>query len=203
MFLLCFFLYHFLSEVDGWDTCDIFLSEGSQQPISFPSLRTIRLPRFDPQQLLLIRLILSCKLINLFPEAYKVNAFFLCHRVLTHSVILKFSPALSQCIPTVLAFSLLIFRVRLVRKVLCRLEIKLWIVEWQVQWWEAESVLGHLELQGHLSIIEKPEFTVEADLVETLDESDVAADVKLVLELRMHLEKHFALFDESKGCLLS
>ena len=56
---------------------------------------------------------------------------------------------------------------------------------------------------GHLSIIEKPEFTVEADLVETLDESDVAADVKLVLELRMHLEKHFALFDESKGCLLS
>jgi hypothetical protein len=40
-------------------------------------------------------------------------------------------------------------------------------------------------------------------LVKTLNESDVSADVELVLELGMHLEEHFALLNKSEGRLLS
>jgi hypothetical protein len=40
-------------------------------------------------------------------------------------------------------------------------------------------------------------------LVKALDESNVPADIKLVLELGMHLEEHLALLNKSKGRLLS
>ncbi len=61
----------------------------------------------------------------------------------------------------------------------------------------------HFEFEGHLSIFEQPEFTVKADLVKALDENDVPADIKLVLELGMHLEEHLAVLNKSEGRLLS
>lgn len=42
--------------------------------------------------------------------------------------------------------------------------------------------MKHFEFEGHLSIVEQPELTVKANLVKALDESNVAADVELVLE---------------------
>lgn len=67
-------------------------------------------------------------------------------------------------------------------------EIELVAMERQIKGRETLGIMSHSKLQRHFCVVEEPELRVKADLIEALNQSDIAADIELVLKLRVHFE---------------
>jgi hypothetical protein len=67
-------------------------------------------------------------------------------------------------------------------------KIELVTVERQIEGRETLGIVGHPKLKWHFCIVKQPELRIKTDLIEALNQRDVATDIELVLELRVHLE---------------
>lgn len=61
-----------------------------------------------------------------------------------------------------------------------------------------ERLSFHLDLQGHLCVVQKPVLSVEAYIVKTLHEPEVCAHIELVLEFAGQLKEHLLLTKETE-----